>query len=132
MKKYGIWMLALLAIQYILGVITNLFVKFPDTQNPSALWEFAWKQIPTALHIILGFTLLFLSIKIVIVATKKKVKNWLLPAWAGFISILLAFINGAAFIDEQKDIYSFLMALFFITTVASYVWGMYKSKKLEN
>lgn len=81
-----------------------------------------------AIHIILGFGLLIFALVIVLAAIKKKIKAWILPAWCGLISILLAAASGALFVDQQKDIYSFFMSVFFITAVVSYVWGIVKTK----
>lgn len=125
-KSSGI-MIVLLAIQYLLGIVNNLFVKFPDTTNEEILWRFAWNQISVALHIILGLGLLVGSVAILIKTLKSKAKNQLVPAWMGFLSILVAFIAGALFVDFQKDVYSFIMAVFFITAILTYSWAIYKS-----
>lgn len=120
-------MVAGLSLQYILGIINNLYVSFPNTKNEETLWRFAWSQVTIALHIILGVGLIAVAVAIVIAAGKKTVKSWILPAWFGFTSIVAAFIFGALFVDFQADVYSFLMAFFFITSILSYVWGIYKS-----
>lgn len=126
-KKQSLGMVVGLSLQYLLGIVNNLYVQFPDTKSEEVIWKFAWSQITIALHIILGVGLIAGAIALVVASYKNKLKSWLLPAWAGLISVLAAFIFGALFVDFQNDAYSLLMAVFFITAIFSYVWGIYKS-----
>ena len=48
LRSQGLGMLFALTVQYILGMIANLFVQFPDTTVEGQLWEFAWTQISLA------------------------------------------------------------------------------------
>ncbi len=45
-RNHAIPMIGLLVIQFALGMVTNLFVQFPDTNKPDQLWGFARSQIP--------------------------------------------------------------------------------------
>jgi hypothetical protein len=62
LRKQGIGMIAILTIQYLIGMASNIFVKFPNSSNQGLLWEFAWKQLPIAFHIIIGILLILGSI----------------------------------------------------------------------
>jgi len=124
LKKLGRWMIGILVVQYVLGMTSNLFVNFPDSGGPGIMWKFAWKQIPVALHILVGISLLIFSIAILVIAIKKKAKTWIITGTVGLISILIAGFSGAQFVSTQNNVYSYLMSIFFIIAFVSYGWGM--------
>ena len=129
LRKQAFGIIGALIVQYTLGMITALFVQFPDDQSDSKMWEFAWSQLPTAAHIILGLFLLIGSSALIASSIKAKNKIWIKTSIVGFLAILFAGLAGALFIPSQKDIYSLAMALAFILALASYGWGIYSSKK---
>lgn len=124
LRKLGIWMIGNLIVQYILGMTSNLFVSFPENGDAVIMWEFAWKQIPISLHIIVGVALLIFSIIILVIAIKNKLKNWTVAGTVGLISIFIAGFSGAQFIPTQSSVYSYLMSIFFIIAFVSYGWGI--------
>lgn len=128
LKFHGIVIIVLLILQYLLGMITNLFVQFPQDKHGGQLWVFAWKQIPLAAHIILGILLIIGSIVLVIRAMRQKNKSWIIASIIGVLSILVAGVSGAIFIPSQAAIYSFIMSISFIAAFISYGWGIYVSK----
>ena len=128
LKKQGIGMVIALIIQYLLGMITNLFVQFPDTKNEGKLWLYAWSQTSLALHIVLGILLLLGSVILLIRAFVRKDGAWILASTLGFLTILGSGIAGAIFVTKQSDVYSLAMALGFIVAFLSYFWGIYKGK----
>ena len=109
-------------------MITNLFVQFPEGVTGQSQWDFARTQLILVSHIILGLLLLVGSIVMYVRAIRAKDRNWNIAAGVGFGSILLAIISGSQFISLQKDYYSLLMSLFFVTAIGAYGWGIYKSK----
>ena len=117
-----------LIVQFLLGMISNLFVAFPEEGGENQMWEFARTQLPVVLHILIGFGLLFGSISLLIHANKAKDVAWLLPARVGFAGILVAFLAGARFIPTQGDSYSLLMAIAFIVALVAYGAGLARSK----
>ncbi len=125
---HAIGMIILLVIQYLLGMATSLFVVFPDTGHEGQLWAFAWKQIPLASHIIVGFLLLFGTIALLVRAIRLKIQSWILPATIGLIAVIGSIFFGSVFISSQKDMYSFIMATGFIIALLSYFWGLYATK----
>lgn len=124
LKIHGVVMIIILVIQYLLGMATNLFVKFPEKVSVGQFWEFAWKQVPLALHILIGFALLIGSIVLVVRAFMKKDKRWIVASIIGAIAIFVAGFAGASFIPSQKDWYSYIMAISFIVALLSYFWGI--------
>lgn len=122
-------LLLLLVPQYLLGMLTNLFVQFPQSKQEKTLWEFAWTQIPLAMHIILGILLLIGAIVLIIRSVQLKEKVWIICSIIGGLSMLIAALSGSFFIPTQMAVYSFIMSLTFVLAFLSYGFGIYLSKK---
>lgn len=132
--KKGFWthsivMVALLVLQFILGMITTLYVKFPENGQPEQLWAAANSQFASLAHIILGFLLLIVGILIIVRAVMSKDRTLVWISVAGLVSILVAIYSGSMFVTAQSDTYSLVMALGFIASLVVYGWGMFASKK---
>lgn len=119
-----------LCLQYVLGITTTLFVQFPPHLPAGKVWEFAWKQIPLALHIILGLFLLIGSVTLLIQAIKLHSQQWIVAATIGLLIMLLTSLSGSVFVDQQSEISSYSMAIGFIITLFAYIWGIYASKTI--
>jgi hypothetical protein len=121
-------MIFALAVQYILGMITNLFVQFPDTTVEGQLWGFAWTQVSEAAHIILGLLLFVGGLVLLIRSISSKNRTWTVAASTGLAGILVAIYGGVMFIPTQNDPYSLVMSIAFIVSLLAYGWGVYVSK----
>ncbi len=121
-------MIAMLAVQYILGMVNNLFVKFPDTTRPGLLWEFARSQAWIMVHMILGALLLINATVILVLAFRRNHPVWKSYSIAGLAGIALAFLSGIGFVTTQADPYSLLMALGFLLALVVYGAGLYAGK----
>jgi hypothetical protein len=115
-------MIGLLSIEYILGMINNLYVQFPETGTEAQMWEFAWKQISVGAHIILGIILLLAGLFIFIRAIRDGNRTITIVSGIGFIAILVAGFSGAMFIPAQMDLYSLSMSIAFLVALLCYVW----------
>jgi hypothetical protein len=121
-RNIGIIMIGLLGIEYILGMINNLYVHFPDTGTEVQMWEFAWKQFSVGSHIILGIILLLSGLFIFLRIIRTGNRSKIIVSGIGFISILVAGFSGAMFIPTQQDLYSLSMSIGFLVALLSYVW----------
>ena len=128
LRKNSLGMLGMLCVQYALGMYTNLFVQFPDIKDEETLWKFAWTQISLASHIILGFGLLAGSLAFLIAVLKRKMQELKAAAITGTLCIFGAGASGALFVDKQNDLYSLLMALFFLGAFAAYAYSFLSVK----
>lgn len=128
LRFQAVGVIVALTLQFILGMVANLFVRFPENGSPQQFWKFAWSQLPVAVHIIIGFALLLGSLTLVIRSFIKKDSIWKIVSTIGFLSILIAVYGGVSFIPSQKDTFSFLMALGFIAAFLSYVIGIYLTR----
>jgi hypothetical protein len=129
LRTLAIYMFGFLAIQFVLGMVTNLYLQFPDTNRPDLLWATARSQAPTFAHIILGILLLVGAIIFVIRAARQHNRAWVISSWVGLISIIVAIYGGVTFTTTQANAYSMVMALSFIASVVAYGWGLYAARR---
>jgi O-antigen/teichoic acid export membrane protein len=132
MRQHALVLLGLLVVQYVIGMLTNLFVAFPEGNTDWQQWDFLKTQGVAMLHIALGMVLLLGAIWFFVRAIRSKNRSWKLSAGAGLASIILAIISGSEFVSLQKEAYSLAMAVFFIGAVVAYGWGMYSSRAYES
>ena len=124
LRVNAIFMIGAMVIQYTLGMISNMFVQFPDTTRPDLLWAAARSQFPTLAHIIVGTLLLVGAIVFVIRAARNHQSGWIASSVVGLIAILAAIFGGTQFVTTQTDAYSLLMALATIAAFIAYGWGL--------
>jgi hypothetical protein len=130
LRLHGIIILAFLLAEYIFGMLTNLYIHFPEGNTSGQQWEYAGGQGLVIAHIILGTLLVLTAISLLTMAIKAKDRIWKLVASVGFGAILLASAFGSEFVSKQNESSSFWMSLFFIVAVAAYGWGLYTTKDL--
>ncbi len=106
----------LLAIQFLLGMYINLFVEFPKT-GPMNEWKFTLHNVVILAHIAVGTTILVLTVMSLIQFVKMKNQRMIRFGVVGLSGVLLAVIGGVTFITTQVDLFSYVMALGFITGV---------------
>jgi heme A synthase len=129
LRTQAILMLGLLVIQYALGILTNLYVQFPNTDQPDQLWAVARSQFSSAAHIVLGLLVLVGAVVFVIRAARKSNRGWLASAVIGLIGIIIAIYGGVTFTTTQAAAYSLVMALGFIASLVAYGWGLYAAMR---
>lgn len=127
LKRQGIGMIIVLAIEYLIGMAANLFVEFPHAKSESTMWSFAFKNMPTALHIVIGILLVGGGIMLLVRSIQKKNKLWIYVSSIAFIALLLAGLSGSRFIPTQQALYSYVMSLGFIVALLAYGWGVYRT-----
>lgn len=129
LKVHGMTLILGLVVEYLLGMFSNLYVQFPDTNNPSQLWQYAWTQDSEASHIVLGMLLFLGTLALLVRALFYKDRTWTIAAGIGLAGILVAMYGGVNFIPTQNDPYSLIMSIAFIVALLALVWGYYSSKE---
>ena len=129
LKKQAFGLMIGLLVQYLLGIVVNLFVSFPEDVHGEELWKFTEKQPLILIHILLALLLLIGSSAFVSTSIKQKNSLWIKVSLVAFLSILLSVITGALFVPSQNDTYSVIMASGFAVAAASYGWGLFKSNQ---
>lgn len=115
--------LGLLILQFVLGMLANLYSKIP---NPP--YDVFHQLGYINLHAINGTLLLALSIML-LVKSRKTVS--FKPVLGGLIGIALAFTFGELFVFTQVEIFSFFMSLSFIGAFLSYSQLAFSNAKLQ-
>ncbi len=129
LRAHGILMIFLLAVQYILGMINNFFVDFPQSSQPEVMWRYAASQASEISHVFLGLLLFISAVIFVIRAIRARNRSWIIASSIGLIGIMSAIYGGVTFIPSQNDQLSFVMAVAFMVAFLAYSWGVYASRK---
>jgi hypothetical protein len=118
--------LAVLALQFVAGMITNLYVEFPDSLPHGSAWAWAFARtsiIPV--HVALGTLLLVLSLIAIELAWWADTRLGFASVLAGFLLIALAYLCGIWFLTYgQSNVSSLLMALGFMGAFVAYGAGL--------
>jgi hypothetical protein len=127
--------LLLLAMQFLVGMVVNLFVAVPAAhpgRNASeyfggvaqgvawALTESAWSL---KLHAVVGLLLFVGALAILGLAIASRRRAWIVASSLGLVGIMGAGFNGASFMNYGHDFSSLLMAIGFLLAVIAYAVG---------
>jgi hypothetical protein len=124
----GVVTIGMLIVQYILGMINNFYVKFPESAPVGKLWQFAFSQISEAAHIILGVLLFLGVLSFLIRVIIAKNRTWLIASAVGLAGIIISIFGGVSYIFTLVDFYSLIMSIGFLVAILAYGWGLYSAK----
>src|SRR6202035_4637762 len=108
-------LLVLLAAQFLVGTLVNLFVKVPSVHPGAGAPEYftgvaqgvAWALVhaPLALlfHTVVGLLLFLASLILIGLAIASRSRAWIITSLLGFIGIVAAGFNGASFMNYGHD-----------------------------
>ena len=117
LRGSSIGLVAMLVIQFILGMIYNLYGTAPTSAKPVGLFS----SPDLALHVILGFLLLIAAIGHLVqaIGARHQLSIWL--SVIGLLSIIGAGFAGLGFAGSGANGASLGMSLAFATALACYV-----------
>ncbi len=116
-KRLAQVLVGLLTLQFILGMLANLFVTIPKVQ-PYDVWHYVG---PVSLHSFNALFLIIFSAIFLIRAIKDKSSRVI--GIISLVCILLASYSGITFVlTGQMNIYSFMMSMGFIIVFLLYTW----------
>lgn len=122
--------LILLVIQYVLGMLTNLFVQFPGSLPGGNAWSWSFTHtfvIPS--HIVIGTLLIVMALVALVMSFRTRHVPEILAAVFGLAMIVYAWLSGASFLSNgQQNTASIQMALGFIGAVIAYGVGLYVAR----
>jgi hypothetical protein len=127
------FMIALLFIQFILGIFINLYVTFPPLNSISQVGPkvFPSNYITVMFHMMLGFLILIVSLIMILISFRIGSAKLLLSSIISSIFVIIAGISGILFLFNEFNRYSFLMGLSFIIVVMSEFYYLYSLKTIE-
>jgi hypothetical protein len=124
----GVWMIATLLLQVLVGMTNNLWLKVPADPNNYSAYS---PMILLSAHLWVGTALSILGIWLPIEAFRSRNKQWLTVSFIGLISIIAAFGGGSAYLAKSggDDVASFMMAVACIIALAAYLIPFLKRDK---
>ncbi len=118
--------LILLVIQYIFGMIVNLYVQFPNFSDGNGWGWAVTHTFVVPIHIYLGTSLLVVALVGLGISIWIRRVPEIVAAILGLAMIVFAWISGAMFLaNGQQSGVSLQMALGFIGAVLAYGVGCY-------
>ena len=126
-----------LVAQFLLGMVTNLFVQVP-LQHPGAnppeyfsgvvqsvIWAiFHGPSIWLTLHAVLGLLVVVFGFRLLVPAIRSRNRFVITTAVIGALGMLTAGFNGGSYLNYHEDFSSMIMATGFAIAVTSYVVGL--------
>jgi hypothetical protein len=134
-------MCALLLLQFLLGMVVNLFVTIPSTHPGSSgsnffgrlvqsvQWAVSESDPALQLHAFLGLLLVLGAIRHAYVALRSRQSGWLVSSLVGAFGMVFAGFNGGSFVNYGHDINSLLMSIGFAVALSSYAVGLYSARR---
>ncbi len=118
--------LILLVIQYVFGMLVNLYIQFPTSLNNGNGWGWAMTHtLVVPIHIYLGTSLLVVALVGLGISIWVRRVPEILTAGFGLAMIVFAWLSGASFLaNGQQSGVSLQMALGFIGAVIAYGVGL--------
>ena len=129
--------LLLLAAQFLIGMLVNLFVvvpaSHPGTNAPEyfsgvvtgVLWILGHGTLWLWLHAIVGLALLLAALILLGLAIAARSRGWIISSVFGLLGIVLAGFNGASFLNYGHDFSSLFMSMGFLMAAMAYMIGVY-------
>ena len=123
-------MIAVLVLQFFLGMYVNLFVSF-NVINSLSMIVF---NIPMIIMIpmMVGFLILGLSIFIFMSSVMKHDNMLSVMTFISIILVIVAGISGIEFLFSENNIFSYSMSISFITLFLIQFIYLYKILTIEN
>ncbi len=129
--------LILLAIQFLVGMVVNLYVQVPSV-HPGAsasnyfvgvvqgvVWAMVHSELALVIHTVLGLLLVLASFILIGFAVAYRQRAWIITSLLGWVGIVGAGFNGASFLNYGHNFSSLLMSIGFLVAMVSYVIGIY-------
>jgi hypothetical protein len=129
--------LLLLAIQFLIGMIANLFIQVPNVHPGTGssnyfvgvvqgvVWALLHSELGLLLHVIVGLLLGIAAFTLLGLAIASRQRAWIVTSILGWIGVIGAGFNGASFLNYGHNFSSLLMSIGFLLAVVSYAIGFY-------
>ena len=129
--------LLLLAVQFLIGMVVNLYVQVPSVhpgaQAPEYFtgvvqgigWVLVHGTLALWIHTVVGLLLVFASFILLGLAIASRQRIWIIASVLGLMGILGAGFNGASFLNYGHDFSSLIMSACFLLAVISYIVGFF-------
>ena len=136
LRTITVIILVLLAVQFLVGMLVNLFVQVPSV-HPGAnapeyfsgvvqgvAWALLHAQLWLQIHAIVGLLLFLASLILIGFAIAARRRAWIIVSVLGLLGIMAAGFNGASFMNYGHDFSSLLMSIGFLLAAVPYTIGL--------
>jgi hypothetical protein len=132
-------LLALLAAQFLLGMVSNFYARIPETVpgahgnldtrlGAGARWALLHGPPELQAHVALGLATGACAVTLAVFALRTRRRPWRVLALLGLLATASAGFAGAAFlVYRQDDLYSLLMSVGFLAALFAYGAALYLS-----
>jgi hypothetical protein len=133
-------LVGLLAAQFLLGMITNLYAPIPTAVpglhgnldarlGAAARWALLHGPPALKIHVVVGLATGGCAIALAVLALRTRQRPWRLFALLGLFTSAPAGLAGAAFLAYHQDnLYSLLMSIGFLGALFCYGTGLYLTR----
>jgi hypothetical protein len=118
--------LVCLAVLFLLGMYTNLYLEFPEGANG---WKVIGSDVVATLHMSLGSAFALATIGLLIAAILTRRASVIVFASLGLLASAAAVVGGTSFAGDQSNGNSFIMAVGFVVAFISYATVLYIRRK---
>ena len=128
--------LVLLAAQFLVGMLVNLYVQVPAV-HPGAnapeyfsgvvlgvAWALLHAPLWLQLHAIVGLLLFIASLLLIGFAIAARRRAWIILSIIGLFGIMAGGFNGASFMNYGHDLSSLLMSIGLLLAAIPYIIGL--------
>jgi hypothetical protein len=131
------WLLLLLSLQFVLGMITNLYVTVPAHHPGSqateyfggvvvgVIWSIGQGAWALRIHALLGLLIILTTVALVSTAISSRRRMWIVCSIIALLFTLAAGFNGASFLNYGENFSSLFMSLGFAIALVSLLTGLY-------
>lgn len=122
----------LLGIQFIIGMYINLYVTLPSGTHSFASYMLSNGFLSA--HILIAFLIVLVNFMAFFMAIHARIGNmYILSVMLSLVSVVLAGVMGMLFLmGGHLNIYSYLMAFFFLLSFAFIGFGMTGTRKAKS
>lgn len=132
-RRLAAALVGMLAAEFLLGMVSNFYARLPtrlpadhgnldNRLGAAARWALLHGPVELKVHVALGLALGITAITLTVLSIRFRAYPWLPLAPLGLLAVVGAGLAGAAFLAYgQRDLYSLLMAIAFLT--ALYIYG---------
>ncbi len=138
LRRLGMVLVLLCLVQYLLGMLLNLYVALPRRHPGSSgsdyflrafqsvLWGLSHGNLLAA-HAGLGLLIFLAALRLVLAAFRAPGQGLRAISVLGLLAVLAAGFNGASFLSYHHDLSSMIMAASFAVAVFCFSWVVFRA-----
>jgi hypothetical protein len=129
--------LLLLLVEFLFGMLVNLFVALPSPQpwttsstsgnmQQGLAWSLEQTSMPMLLlHVVLGLLLVLIALALLVLSLIARQGTWVAVSLLAAAGMVIATLSGASFVESGVAASSLAMTLGFLLALIAYALGLY-------